>query len=79
MRYVEVSGARHDPIHWRFQWADGIVYLAGKRSNQCFHHRPDGAVLSVAINFIQTLRSQRAMDRTRKEIGPHRYRFADGK
>src|SRR5262245_29339923 len=30
--YVEVSGARHDPIHWRFQLADGILYLAGKRT-----------------------------------------------
>jgi enterochelin esterase family protein len=30
VRYVEVSGARHDPIHWRFQLADGILYLAGK-------------------------------------------------
>src|SRR5215471_9943567 len=30
VRYVEVSGARHDPIHWRFQLADGILYLAGE-------------------------------------------------
>ncbi len=30
VRYVEVIGARHDPIHWRFQLADGILYLAGK-------------------------------------------------
>ena len=30
VRYVEVSGARHDPIHWRFQLADGILYLTGK-------------------------------------------------
>jgi enterochelin esterase family protein len=30
VRYVEVSGARHDPIHWRFQLPDGILYLAGK-------------------------------------------------
>jgi enterochelin esterase family protein len=30
VRYVEVSGARHDPIHWRFQLADGLLYLAGK-------------------------------------------------
>jgi enterochelin esterase family protein len=30
VRYVEVGGARHDPIHWRFQLADGILYLAGK-------------------------------------------------
>jgi len=27
-----VRGARHDPIHWRFQLADGILYLAGKRT-----------------------------------------------
>jgi enterochelin esterase family protein len=32
VRYVEVSGGRHDPIHWRFQFADGLLYLAGKRS-----------------------------------------------
>jgi len=32
VRYVEVRGARHDPIHWRFQLADGILYLAGKRT-----------------------------------------------
>ena len=30
VRYVEVGGARHDPIHWRFQLADGILYLTGK-------------------------------------------------
>src|SRR5215813_5857602 len=30
VRYVEVAGARHDPVHWRFQLADGILYLAGK-------------------------------------------------
>ena len=30
VRYVEVSGARHDPLHWRFQLADGLLYLAGK-------------------------------------------------
>jgi len=29
VRYVEVSGARHDPVHWRFQLADGILYLRG--------------------------------------------------
>jgi enterochelin esterase-like enzyme len=34
VRYVEVSGARHDPIHWRLQLADGIMYLAGKHSHE---------------------------------------------
>jgi hypothetical protein len=32
IRYVEVSGARHDPIHWRFQLADSILCLAGTQA-----------------------------------------------
>jgi len=32
VRYLEVGGARHDPVHWRVQLADGILYLAGKHS-----------------------------------------------
>jgi enterochelin esterase-like enzyme len=31
VRYIEVSGGRHDPINWRFHLADGIVFLAHKR------------------------------------------------
>jgi enterochelin esterase family protein len=31
VRYVEVSGGRHDPINWRFQLAEGVIFLAGKR------------------------------------------------
>jgi enterochelin esterase family protein len=31
VRYVEVIGGRHDPINWRFQLADGLMHLAGKR------------------------------------------------
>jgi enterochelin esterase family protein len=34
VRYVEVAGARHDPVHWRFQLADGILHLAGKPAQQ---------------------------------------------
>jgi enterochelin esterase family protein len=28
--YVEVSGGRHDPINWRFQLPEGMIYLARK-------------------------------------------------
>jgi len=30
VRYVEVAGGRHDPVHWRAQFPDGILFLAGK-------------------------------------------------
>jgi len=37
VRYLEVSGARHDPADWRSQVADGIIYLAGKRAQRLKH------------------------------------------
>lgn len=37
LRYVEASGARHDPMDWRLQVADGIIYLAGKRAQRLKH------------------------------------------
>jgi enterochelin esterase family protein len=30
VRFVKVSGGRHGPINWRFQLAEGIMYLSGK-------------------------------------------------
>ena len=32
VRYVEVTGGRHDPVHWRSQLPDGILFLAGKHA-----------------------------------------------
>ncbi len=32
VRYVEVAGGRHDPVHWRAQFPDGILFLAGKNA-----------------------------------------------
>ena len=32
--YVEVSKGRHDPINWRFQLAEGILFLARKNSQR---------------------------------------------
>src|SRR5262249_25008417 len=30
VNYVEVSGGRHDPINWRFQLPEGMMFLAGR-------------------------------------------------
>ena len=38
----------------------------------------EGAMLLFLFSLSNVLQAY-AMDRTRKEIGPHRYRFADGK
>jgi enterochelin esterase family protein len=32
VRYLEVAGARHDPIHWRSQVPEGLLFLAGKET-----------------------------------------------
>jgi enterochelin esterase family protein len=34
LRYVEVIGARHDPVHWRFQLPDGLMFLEGKHPQE---------------------------------------------
>jgi enterochelin esterase family protein len=30
VRYLEVSGGAHDPLHWRFQLPEGLIYLSGR-------------------------------------------------
>ena len=32
--YVEVSKGRHDPINWRFQLPEGIIFLAGRTAQR---------------------------------------------
>lgn len=30
LRYLEIAGARHEPVHWRLQLADGLIYLSAR-------------------------------------------------
>src|SRR5262249_31635311 len=40
VRYVEVNGGRHDPINWRFQLAEGLMFLAGKSQQKGLQSAP---------------------------------------